>query len=861
MSCNLTFSPLLCQKAEQYFQTARPFFGGREQEILEQLERCNDAQKVCMKFLYGTMPISDIENYDFSLFLSYVDHALFLRENTPWCKDIPEDIFFNHVLYYRINTEDIVDCRRAFYDLCWPRLVEAGKTGSMKEAALELNYWCFENATYRQTDDRTANPLTVLRCAYGRCGEESTFATTAFRSVGIPTRQIYTPRWPHCDDNHAWIEVWCDGDWHYLGACEPEEVLDKGWFTAAASRAMIIHSRMFSDYVENEEIVTHEGLTTICNELKRYADTQTFSVKVVDNGKPVDGVSVRIELLNYSEFFPISTLVSDANGEASITLGLGDLHIHAVKDGKFVTRLVDSRKEPSVVIDFSAATDSQTENLEGEEYDVVPPKDNMKFAVRLTDEQKATQQRKFDAAAALLHKKEGNFYTEDAAAAKASELGFNGECADYVAKALFDAKGNADEVENFLNNARDNSEKLLRAKLLNVLTVKDKTDLCADVLEQHILQTPAQPELSEEIFVPYVLSPRISREKLTAWRAPLAASFSEEQKQTFANDPEALWNWICDNIRSNDEREYSTLIASPDRILRVGYGTYHSMKVLFVAVCRTLGVAARINPETHAVQFYRDGSFHNVEKANKAKTLPFTLVSGDDTQWVYFQNWSIGILRDGIYNTLDLSGREWKDGKVELDLAPGAYRLLTAKRMPNGSLFTKEYRFTVAENGLNSLTIRLRDTKISDMLENMDILPFSLKDKDGGKIEAEKLTEGKANILFWLEEGKEPTEHILNELIEHHERYNAVDAQLVFIIRSDEAKKNHTLARALELLPKVTICYDDFRDNVSSIARRMYVDPDKLPLIVVTRPGLNGIFATSGYNVGMGDLLLKILAD
>lgn len=861
MSCNLTFSPLLCQKAEQYFQTARPFFGGREQEILEQLERCNDAQKVCMKFLYGTMPISDIENYDFSLFLSYVDHALFLRENTPWCKDIPEDIFFNHVLYYRINTEDIVDCRRAFYDLCWPRLVEAGKTGSMKEAALELNYWCFENATYRQTDDRTANPLTVLRCAYGRCGEESTFATTAFRSVGIPTRQIYTPRWPHCDDNHAWIEVWCDGDWHYLGACEPEEVLDKGWFTAAASRAMIIHSRMFSDYVENEEIVTHEGLTTICNELKRYADTQTFSVKVVDNGKPVEGVSVRIELLNYSEFFPISTLVSDANGEASITLGLGDLHIHAVKDGKFVTRLVDSRKEPSVVIDFSAATDSQTENLEGEEYDVVPPKDNMKFAVRLTDEQKATQQRKFDAAAALLHKKEGNFYTEDAAAAKAIELGFNGECADYVAKALFDAKGNADEVENFLNNARDNSEKLLRAKLLNVLTVKDKTDLCADVLEQHILQTPAQPELSEEIFVPYVLSPRISREKLTAWRAPLAASFSEEQKQTFANDPEALWNWICDNIRSNDEREYSTLIASPDRILRVGYGTYHSMKVLFVAVCRTLGVAARINPETHAVQFYHDGSFHNVEKANKAKTLPFTLVSGDDTQWVYFQNWSIGILRDGIYNTLDLSGREWKDGKVELDLAPGAYRLLTAKRMPNGSLFTKEYRFTVAENGLNSLTIRLRDTKISDMLENMDILPFSLKDKDGGKIEAEKLTEGKANILFWLEEGKEPTEHILNELIEHHERYNAVDAQLVFIIRSDEAKKNHTLARALELLPKVTICYDDFRDNVSSIARRMYVDPDKLPLIVVTRPGLNGIFATSGYNVGMGDLLLKILAD
>ena len=346
----------------------------------------------------------------------------FLRENTPWCSSIPEDIFFNHVLYYRINTEDIVDCRRTFYDLCWPRLVQSGKTGSMKEAALELNYWCFENATYRTTDDRTANPMTVLRCAYGRCGEESTFATTAFRSVGIPTRQIYTPRWPHCDDNHAWIEVWCDGDWHYLGACEPEEVLDKGWFTAAASRAMIIHSRMFSDYVENEEIVTHEGLTTVCNELSRYADTQTFSVTVTENGQPLSGVTLRIELLNYSEFFPISTLVTDENGKASITLGLGDLHIHALKDRRFITRLVDTRKEPSVQIDFTNASACQTTELDGAEYDVVPPKDNMKFAVRLTDEQKATQQQRFDHAASLLHRKEGTFHTEQSAAQAAQDV-------------------------------------------------------------------------------------------------------------------------------------------------------------------------------------------------------------------------------------------------------------------------------------------------------------------------------------------------------------------------------------------------------------------------------------------------------
>lgn len=59
-------------------------------------------------------------------------------------------------------------------------------------------------------------------------GEESTFLVAALRSVGIPARQVYTPRWAHTDDNHAWVEAWADGKWYFLGACEPEPVLISG---------------------------------------------------------------------------------------------------------------------------------------------------------------------------------------------------------------------------------------------------------------------------------------------------------------------------------------------------------------------------------------------------------------------------------------------------------------------------------------------------------------------------------------------------------------------------------------------------------------------------------------------------------
>ena len=94
----------------------------------------------------------------------------------------------------------------------------------------------------------------------------------ALRAVGIPARQVYTPRWAHTDDNHAWVEAWVDGDWHFMGACEPEPVLDMGWFNASVSRAMILHTKVAGDYKGSEDVISRNPVYTsqffdiICNE-------------------------------------------------------------------------------------------------------------------------------------------------------------------------------------------------------------------------------------------------------------------------------------------------------------------------------------------------------------------------------------------------------------------------------------------------------------------------------------------------------------------------------------------------------------------------------------------------------------------
>lgn len=229
------FSEQLRQEAELRFQRQLPYFGQRKAEILCQMGQCSEEEQILMKFLYGTMPLRDVGVYDFSVFYGFTRHALMLREQVAWCQELSEELFLHDVLYYRINTEQISDCRSFFYDCLKDRINGL----SVEQAVLEINYWCAEQGTYQSTDERTISPMTFYECGNGRCGEESVFTVTALRSAGIPARQVYSPRWAHCDDNHAWVEVYVNGGWHFLGACEPEEVLDKGWFTNASSRAMI----------------------------------------------------------------------------------------------------------------------------------------------------------------------------------------------------------------------------------------------------------------------------------------------------------------------------------------------------------------------------------------------------------------------------------------------------------------------------------------------------------------------------------------------------------------------------------------------------------------------------------------------
>ena len=289
--------------------------------------------KKYLSFLYLHMPYADIANVDKEVILDYAKLSVYLR-NTR-CKDLDEDIFLNYVLFHRIGSEKIVANRTFFYDLIKDMLGE-----SETENVLKLNYFCGKNVTYRTTDIRTLDPITIYKSSFGRCGEESIFAVSVFRAAGIPARQIYVPLWAHCDDNHAWVEVYVDNDWHYLGACEPEEILDKGWFDDASARSMIVKNILYGNIKKEEKdyLGCNAGLYEI-NQTKRYADTKHIKLYLYAGDKILSNFDFNICLMNYSMFSPIIKAKTDVYGEYETDIGIGDVFLSMYIDKNYIIPL------------------------------------------------------------------------------------------------------------------------------------------------------------------------------------------------------------------------------------------------------------------------------------------------------------------------------------------------------------------------------------------------------------------------------------------------------------------------------------------------------------------------------------------
>jgi len=179
------------------------------------------------------------------------EYALKARNEIPVAKGVPEDIFLEFVLPYRLLDEPVDNFRQPFYDVLAP---SAKNANNLESAVKDIVPRIFTElrASQEVMGDKANDTAVVfkgnqtpaimapisetLTRGYASCTGTSILIVDGLRSVGIPARVVGTPEWNiPTKGNHNWVEVWTgegtsDG-WHFFDASEHNPVtLDKGWF-------------------------------------------------------------------------------------------------------------------------------------------------------------------------------------------------------------------------------------------------------------------------------------------------------------------------------------------------------------------------------------------------------------------------------------------------------------------------------------------------------------------------------------------------------------------------------------------------------------------------------------------------------
>ena len=818
----------------------------------------NQQEMEALKFLYAYMPLADVTDYTVEFHLENVRATLEAREQMPWGKKVP-DLLFNHfVLPLRVNNEALDMSRPVFFNELKKRV--AGM--SMEEAILEVNHWCHEHVTYQPSDSRTLSPLACMNTAIGRCGEESTFTVAALRSIGIPARQVYTPRWAHTDDNHAWVEAWADGKWHFMGACEPEAVLDLGWFNAPASRALLMHTRAFGNYNGPEEVMLRTRNFTEINLIDNYAATASTQVQVIDRtGAPVKGARVEFRIYNYGEFYPAATKYTDKNGKTSLTAGKGDMLVWASKDGWYGYRKVTFGKDGKVDVMLNKSN-SKKSGPTYETFDIVPPVEKAVMP-KVSPEMAAANKLRFAREDSIRKAYEATFVDAD----KAKSL--CPAAADYLVK----ARGNWKTILEFMNWHSDNSDRALG--VLKGLNDKDMRDVPMAILEDAFNARSGQ------------LSQRVEYEMITSpFKMELQDAFDVATAQQFKSDPAKLVTWVRDNIALHPEENALHIAQTPMGVWRSRVADGRGRDIFFVDLARSLDIEARMDPITGKVQ-YRNGSdwqdvnFETVEQQNaqtgtlKLRYTPTPAL--DDPK--YYHHFSLSrILDDGTTQLLNYDegdsgleeGSSWSNTfQNGTTLDAGTYMLTSGTRAASGKVLVANRIFTVnpGETKTINLTMRQSDDIVAvigsfNSESKFHLLDNELKPIAGDDVSILSQTGRGYFIVGVLGVGQEPTNHAMRDIAKMSAELNKWGRPMVLLFENEtEAQKyRHENYGAL---PKNIIYGIDTDGSICrQIAQEMKLQSDtQLPMFILADTFNRVMFCSQGYTIGLGEQLNKVISN
>ena len=864
-------------------------------------------EREALTFLYAYMPLGDIACYDGEFFLKNVQTSLQARAEMPWGKTIPEREFRHFVLPVRVNNENLDSSRWVFYNELKPRIQHL----SLYDAVLEVNHWCHEYVTYTPSDSRTSSPLASIKTAYARCGEESTFLVAALRSVGIPARQVYTPRWAHTDDNHAWVEAWVDGKWYFLGACEPEPVLNLGWFNAPASRGMLMHTKVFGKYDGPEEVMQRTPLFTEINVIDNYAPCSRAEVRILDqNNTPIEGATVEFKLYNYAEFYTVARKTTDANGTTFLTAGNGDMLVWATHNGKFGYSKLSFGKDSTIKIILNRTPgETYTEQL-----DIIPPREWSNLP-NVTEEQRAENNRRFAYEDSIRNAYIATMFDESKARAYIESIPilnkfsgyndeFNGIYEDHlvleyeIMDLLINSRGNHSTILKFLDlqNEQYQHDKIewrdkidFRNKIsdkvdfLNYLSKKDLRDITTEIINDHFNEESVE-NYHYYITEKYIRNPRVANEMLTPYRSFFRNAIDEEQRIQYRKNPMLLVDWVRQNIKIDPQCNLGGAPIQPMGVWHARTADALSRDIFFVALARSLDIPARIDEVTGKVQLVNNNYTFidiNFESAEQTTTPQGKLVATfqptkTQSDPKYYYHFTISKINDnGILQLLNYDegesgmeqGAAWSNLlKNGTNLDCGNYLMVTGSRLANGGVLAEMNFFTIEENQTTTTELVMRQS--TDQVQvigsfNSESLYTKSETQDNSQHSILSTTGRGYYVIGVIGYGDEPTNHALRDIATVANEFNAWGRPMILLSPStDLANKTFSSNLISTLNTQLTNLNFGIDTNGSiqeQIIREMKLTNTSLPIFIIADTFNRVVFCSQGYTIGLGEQLIKTI--
>gem|GEM_PF-1594344 len=445
----------------------------------------------------------------------------------------------------------------------------------------------------------------------------------------------------------------------------------------------------------------------------------------------------------------------------------------------------------------------------------------------------------------------------------------NGFDSDVMKRILPASRGNHAVLKEFLISLPDS----LRGQgvaLLEAISEKDLRDVPSGILLDFVHALVQDHPL----FAGYVLNPRIANEGLTPWRGYFTRVFGDPARRDFFREnPEELVALVAGRVKIDGSRNPQSLRMSPESVWEYGIADKTSRDILFVALARTMGIPARIDPVSGNTQYAvmnggESSRWVNVvfgktdDAADIAAegSLALTFVPRRHMESPgYYTHFTLSEITGGVPRLMEYpENATWTDTFAQPQpTAAGQYMLTSGQRMADGSVLARSCIFNVAPGDTAVVPLVVRtDTTGIEVIGTFD--SESLYHDVATDTRRSLLsTSGRGYYALLLAApGEEPTTHALRDLSACAERLQRWDRP-IFLLSADgkNAAAQSALMSAEAPLPSTVVFGGD---EGGTIARAL--DADTYPVLIVADTFNRVVFRSDGYSIGLGDRLSDIVS-